>query len=358
MECSNILEAALAKGNIGQSLFKGSEETELIKDLQRVLFELGFKTELKLNSYQADGDYGPSTVKAVIAFAHKNGITTDGLAVSDKLTRIIVQRHDFLPEMYILWSIFTSDLRTRYYISKGSQVSITAIQLLLNELGYGDLLNFPKYGADGLYGNSTRKAVIAFASNHDITSDGDLLTRPLVNLLIKSINPFYWNHWEDLAEQNLPNDDSPLILFTGSRFKGKPCRADIQFKPFLEQINTYAESAGVFVYITSSFRTSSNVNGAIVTPAKRSNHMAGHGIDMNIIYGNNGWANSRVLNRYPEIPEPARIFIRSIIDDPRLRWGGTFTIKDSVHIDDGLNKDMGKWKKRYMAMQKAVQLGS
>ncbi|WP_161991936.1 M15 family metallopeptidase [Flagellimonas algicola] len=125
----------------------------------------------------------------------------------------------------------------------------------------------------------------------------------------------------------------------------------------MEKVNDYAEKADVYVYVTSSFRTSSNVNGAIVTPAKRSNHMAGHGIDMNVIYGNDQWANSKVLNKYPAVPAPVKKFIDSIIADPKLRWGGKFRIKDVVHIDDHLNKDRDKWEERYQAMQRAVQLG-
>ena len=358
MECSNIIEAALKQGNISTSLSKGSQKKEIIKDLQRVLFELGFKTALKMSSYGADGIYGNATVAAVRAFAKKNDHASNGISVSNTLAKLIVQRHDFLPEMYILWSIYTSDLRTRYYISKGTLVSVTAIQVLLNELGYGATLNFPKYGADGFYGNSTRKAVIAFARDHNIISDGDLLTRPLVNLLVKKINLFYGKHWSDLAFQNLPSSTSPLILYAGSRFKGKPCRADVQFRHSLETINSYAKAANVFVYITSSFRTSSNVSGAIVTPATRSNHMAGHGIDMNVIYDNNQWANSTKLRKYPNVPHPVKLFIKAIIDDPTLRWGGTFRVKDVVHIDDGLNRDRAQWDKRYKAMQKAVQLGN
>jgi len=85
--------------------------------------------------------------------------------------------------------------------------------------------------------------------------------------------------------------------------------------------------------------------------------MAGHAIDMNVIYDDNKSANSTELGKYPNIAEPVRLFIKSILDDPNLRWGGTFQDKDTVHIDDGLNSDMAKWDERYEAMQKAVQLG-
>ncbi len=359
MECSNILESALSKGDVSKSLYQGSSAKELIIDLQRVLFELGFKDELKFDHYQADGDYNATTVHAVSAFAAQNNFKSDGTSVSNQLAKLILQRHDFLPEMYLLWSIYSSDLRTKKYISRGSKMSITAIQTLLNERGYSKQLNFQKYGADGSFGKGTRNAVVDYAKDNEIESDGDLLTRPLMDLMLKDINAFYGKHWSDLAINNLPGDESPLILFEGSRFQGQPCRADVKFIPMLKKINDYAEQADVFVHVTSSFRTSSNVGGAIVKPATRSNHMAGHAIDMNVVYENKKKsANSKELAKYPAVAEPVRRFIKSIIDDPNLRWGGQFKEKDTVHIDDKLNMDMASWDKRYQAMQKAVQLGN
>lgn len=357
MECTCLLESALNNHNISKLLYQGSSEKELITDLQRTLFELGFSKQLNWDKYQADGIYGKSTRAALIAFAEKNNIKTNGTSVSKKLAKTILQRHDFLPSMYLLCAIHTSDLRTKKYISRGTKMSIVAIQVLLNELGYGKQLNFAKYGADGIYGKSTRSAMLAFAKDNNIESDGDLLTRPLINILMKNINQFYGKGWSDLAKNNLPSKKSPLVLFEGSQFLGKPCRADRQFVPMLEKINAYAEEANVEIYVTSSFRTTTNVKGAIVKPATHSNHLAGHGIDMNIKYGNNKLANSKMLFKYPNVPAPVKQFLQAIIDDPELRWGGEFSSKDPVHIDDGLNQDMKKWKKRYNVMQKAVQLG-
>lgn len=353
-----LIETALKQGDISKSLFQGSTSKDLVKELQKILFELGFKRELKFDNFEADGDYGPATVNAVAAFAAKNNFTNNGTSVSNTLAKLILQRHAFLPEMYLLWSINNADLRTKKFISKGTKMSVTAIQLMLHERGYDKQLNFAKFGADGDYGNSTRDAVIAYAKDNGIESDGDMLTRPLMNLILKDINAFYGNNWSDLAANNLPAEASPLVLFEASRFMGQPCRADTQFVPMLKKINALAEQADVFIHVTSSFRTSSNVGGAIVKPATRSNHMAGHAIDMNVLYDNKRKAaNSQVLAKYPAVPEPVRLFIKSIKDDPMLRWGGDFNEKDPVHIDDGLNKDMAKWDKRYQAMQKAVQLG-
>lgn len=352
----SIISEAVHQGDISKSLFQGSTNKALIMELQKVLFELGFKKELEFDNYEADGDYDAATTNAVAAFAAKNNMAGDGSKVTNPLAKMILQRHNFLPEMYLLWSISQSDLRTKKFISKGTKMSITAIQLLLNERGYGVQLNFQKYGADGEYGPGTCNAVTAYGKDNEIICDGDLLTRPLIDLMLKDINAFYGANWSDLAVNNLPANKSPLVLFEGSRFRGKPCRIDIDFVPALEKINAYAEQAGVFIHVTSAFRTSSNVKGAIVKPATRSNHMAGHAIDMNVIYDNKN-ANSSMLAKYPNVPAPVKQFLKSVIDDEGLRWGGLFNTKDPVHIDDGLNGDIAKWDKRYQAMQKAVQLG-
>ena len=357
-ECANPLHSALKKGDVSQTLFKGSSDKDLIVDLQQMLYELGFQKKLKWDQFQADGAYGKATSAAVLAFAQKNKLESDGTSVSNAVLESMLQHHSFLPSMYILWSIHSSDLRKKKYISKGTKTSIIAIQVLLNELGYGEQLQFEKFGADGLYGGATKSAVIAFAKDNNIESDGDLLSRPLCNLLIKHINAFYGKDWSDLATKNLPNEKSPLVYYDGSRFMGKPCRADVLFVPMLDKINAYAEEAEVFVVVTSSFRTTTNVRGAIVKPATFSNHLVGHGIDMNLKFGNNQYANSKVLRKYPDVPAPVKQFLKSIIDDPDLRWGGKFHAQDPVHIDDGLNRrDRQEWEKRYEIMQKAVQLG-
>lgn len=284
MECSSLIATALQEGDISASLFKGSPHTALITDLQRVLFEFGFKRELRFDNYQATGAYDSATATALAAFATKNNVQSDGTSVSKPLAKLLHQRHSFLPEIYLLWSIPKSDLRTKKYISKGTRMSVTAIQLMLFERGYAEQLNFKKFGADGSHGKSTRKAMIAYANDNGIESDGDLLTRPLMNLMLKDIDAFYGKDWSELATNNLPNADSPLVLFEASRFQGAPCRADILFVPMLTKINQHAEQADIFIHVTNSFRTSSNVAGAIVKPATRSNHMAGHAIDMNMVY--------------------------------------------------------------------------
>src|SRR5689334_634385 len=110
---ATILQATLSRGDISQSLFEGSALKEIVTELQRLLFELGFKHELQFDNYEANGIYDAATINAVKAFASKNNFQTDGRSVSNALAKLIIQRHDFLPEMYILWSIHNSDLRTK-----------------------------------------------------------------------------------------------------------------------------------------------------------------------------------------------------------------------------------------------------
>ena len=111
-----LIQAALKEGDISKSLFQGSASKDIIIELQRLLFELGFKRELKLDKYIADGDYGPATVDAVAAFAARNKFKTDGVSVSNTLAKLILQRHDFLPEMYIygLCTVPISELKNSF----------------------------------------------------------------------------------------------------------------------------------------------------------------------------------------------------------------------------------------------------
>lgn len=108
------------------------------------------------------------------------------------------------------------------------------------------------------------------------------------------------------------------------------------------------------MYVTSSFRKSGQViGGAIVVPAKRSNHYVGHAIDMNLIE-NGVWCNSRCpksddLDRHIGV----KCFIEKIRNDPSLRWGGDFTVRDVVHIDDGVNlRNPSHYNNLYNRLQK------
>ncbi|SMO76619.1 D-alanyl-D-alanine carboxypeptidase [Geodermatophilus aquaeductus] len=141
---------------------------------------------------------------------------------------------------------------------------------------------------------------------------------------------------------------------------GDAVTADVEFADSLAAINTHAAAndVDVYVYVTSSFRTSTVVPGAVVTPATMSNHLAGHAIDMNVKYGagKTSWCNSTCLGGSP--PAGVKEFIAAVRGDAGLRWGGDFTIKDPVHVDDGLNvNDAAAYTARHQATQQARTSG-
>jgi len=139
----------------------------------------------------------------------------------------------------------------------------------------------------------------------------------------------------------------PLKDFSGSNFTGDTARIDSDFEASMDSINAAAVKNDVLVHVTSSFRTSTVVPGAVVTPAAKSNHMVGHAIDMNVEYGKKhaSYCNSTCLGG----TLPAAV--KGFIDDVKgagLRWGQDFSEKDPVHIDDGLNvNDSAGWDARY-----------
>lgn len=143
-----------------------------------------------------------------------------------------------------------------------------------------------------------------------------------------------------------------LTDYTAPNFAGSLVVAHVDYVASLNRINQYASNAGVKLFITSSFRTSTLVPGSIVTPANLSNHLAGHAIDMNVMYGDNfsQLCNSVCLRKATLPPSVAR-FISSIKADSSLRWGGDFAETDPVHIDDGLNQTRAAWKDAYNKAQ-------
>jgi LysM repeat protein len=156
-----------------------------------------------------------------------------------------------------------------------------------------------------------------------------------------------------------PATPCALTRFTASNYVGEPVISDVEFVDELNRINDYAGNRNVQLYITDSFREAGRtVSGAIVTPARYSNHLAGHAIDMNARHGGRLY-NSSALRRanLSHLPAEVQGFINDIRGDTGLRWGGDFSREDPVHIDDHLNANMAAWRARYQATQEARRSG-
>ncbi len=133
--------------------------------------------------------------------------------------------------------------------------------------------------------------------------------------------------------------------------RGKSVSINSSFRSSMNEICTAATSCKVKLYITDSYRKpDSTVLGAIVTPAKLSNHKVGHAIDMNVVYGtNNALCNSNCLSGTQ--PTAVKCFIDAV-KRSGLRWGGDFSETDPVHIDDGYNLNTVNYKALYAKIQK------
>jgi len=340
---------------ISQVLKKGAKGDD-VKALQSLLYQLGFGDDMNWDKYKDDGDYGGSLTAAVKAFAGKNTLEGDGTSVTEAVGDALMERFDQLDEL----QQFSKDLKSGKFESiykngSGNRVAIAAMQTLLNELGYGEQMNWEKYKNDGFYGKGAIAAVKAFAADNDIETKGVVFTEAMAKIVMDRLTPFYGKDWDKPTEvqTKVASGDSPLTYYEGDRFVGKKLQCDKGFVPTLDKVNEYAKKHDVLIHVTSSFRPDANVKGAVVKPARRSNHMVGHAFDFNLRYGEGHWkwANNAMMKTYPNVPAPVKGFIDDIRNDPGLRWGGDFRPIDAIHIDDGFNQNRDAFDELYRAIR-------
>ena len=141
-----------------------------------------------------------------------------------------------------------------------------------------------------------------------------------------------------------------MITYTNTNIKGyngHVITIHEDFKQYLDKMNFIAVDLSIVVWVTSSLRHSTNVPGAIVTPAKMSNHLVGMAIDCNIQRGS-VWYNSNGM------ASPIGAILDFILQCEAigLRWGGRFAKPDPVHFDFPLNlKQPDKWHEIYNSLQ-------
>ena len=140
-----------------------------------------------------------------------------------------------------------------------------------------------------------------------------------------------------------------IVSFKASNFEGN-CNVDEEFAPLLNQMNEIAIRHNMIVVITSSLRKSTNVRGAIVKPATKSNHLIGHAIDCNVKSKVTGeFFNSKKMGDGTGADE---IFLEDVDRNSDLRWGQAFKTPDSVHFDDALNiKKPLIWLQKFKELQ-------
>ena len=138
--------AAPDASEITATLLKKGDKGDQVKALQQNLILLGYLTG------EADGQFGPATKAAVTAFQAASGLRADGQAGEKTLEAIASAVRA------------VSNAGTLRKGSRGDAVK--ALQQKLIALGY------LSGSADGLFGDSTAKAVMAFQAAQSLTADG------------------------------------------------------------------------------------------------------------------------------------------------------------------------------------------
>lgn len=127
---------------------------------------------------------------------------------------------------------------------------------------------------------------------------------------------------------------------------GKPCMIHEDFIPSMDLFCRYLEICKLTFLMTSSFRTDlTGITGAVVTPAKKGNHLIGQAVDGNLIDDN------KVIWTNEMMKKPSRTilqFLGLIHRCKLLRAGYYFKIPDRIHYDSGINiQNPKRWEEIY-----------
>ncbi|RMH68560.1 MAG: D-glycero-beta-D-manno-heptose 1-phosphate adenylyltransferase [Gemmatimonadetes bacterium] len=246
------IESLVKQGTIESVLKRGSTNKEAIKALQQLLFQLGFGNELNWDKYGADGDYGGSSTAAVKAFAAKNGISASGEVVTTTIGQKLLDRYAILDDLRHLKSAIDKG-KVEAFLYRGSphKEAVVALQTLLNELGYGEELNWDKYGADGSYGGSSTAAVKAFAAKEGFSSDGTKVTAAMAQRIVDKLSTYYGDGWEGSEVAVRSGSGDLTIKEYTRRGRQRVCISDgsveKEFVKFKKGVYTYGNQKAIDV---------------------------------------------------------------------------------------------------------------
>lgn len=150
-----------------------NDKSDNVRRLQQALTQLGYY------SGKVDGSFGSGTQAAVSAFQQANSLTVDGIAGSatiallEKQTGIDIDGNSSSSSSTAT-GLFKGDYSKLQYTSSGSRVRV--LQQALKDLG------FTISKVDGVFGQSTFEAVMAFQKATGLTVDGKAGKNTLVKL--------------------------------------------------------------------------------------------------------------------------------------------------------------------------------
>ena len=155
---------------------KTGSSGELVSALQTKLKALGYYTGT------VDGQYGSATAQAVTKFQRANGLTADGVAGAQTLTRLYQSGtavSAVTPAPTASPASSGTTINATLLRRGDTGAAVKALQQRLVELGYLS-------AADGIYGSRTVNAVAAFQKKNGLTADGVAGTMTLNRLNSKS----------------------------------------------------------------------------------------------------------------------------------------------------------------------------
>ena len=260
------LEQLIRNANVEAVLKRGSGAKDSVQALQRILNDLGFGKELSWQTYGADGDYGSGTALAVRLFANKNGLAGNGEVVTQAITEMMVARLGILDDLRNIYNALNDEKIGAFYHYKSPHlVAVVSLQTLLNALGYGAQLNWQKFGADGDFGDNTKKALLAFAKDENLSGDGQALTSAQAERIIDRLRVFYGDGWAldvEIPEKKVNRLSIKEAMVTGKKRilisddagneaqftvfkKGIYCFGQRRVESFIEENKPVLENAGV-----------------------------------------------------------------------------------------------------------------
>ena len=149
-----------------KSLQKGFTDSDAVREVQKRLKELGYYKG------SADGDFGPATEKAVIAFQKDHGLTADGKVGEKTLSKLNSSNTSSAKESSSSSSkeskaTAAPKVSENTYLEHGkSGKQVKTMQNRLIELGW------LSGSASGTYDDATEAAVIAFQKKAKLWADG------------------------------------------------------------------------------------------------------------------------------------------------------------------------------------------
>lgn len=192
----SIIENLITTNQIEEKLKTGSSSINAIRSLQIILHEIGFDNELKWQKFGADGNYGNNTKNAVSIFSNKNNFNSDGSFVSKEIAEQLVRLAELVDDLRYLKNLIEKN-SVEEHICKNSndKIGVIALQTLLNDLGYGEYLDWEKYGADGIFGSSTTAALNAFYEKNNLSGNKKYLSKKAASVIIENYSLLLGEHW-------------------------------------------------------------------------------------------------------------------------------------------------------------------